>query len=132
MAAEKLKAKTACLLIMDNDFGRAVTDGFRKMAPSLGIKILKEYIYPLGEKDFRSLVSNIKQDNPDVLWASGYYEEAAQICKQAKELGLKATIIGQEGYDSPKLFELGGEATNGVVITRASTGEAHGRRPRSF
>jgi branched-chain amino acid transport system substrate-binding protein len=78
---------------------------------------LKEYKYPLGEKDFRSLLSNIKQDNPDVLWASGYYEEAAQICRQAKELGVKATIIGQEGYDSPKLFELGGDAVNGVVIT---------------
>jgi branched-chain amino acid transport system substrate-binding protein len=117
MAQEKLKAKTACLLIMDNDFGMAVTDGFRKMAPTFGIKILKEYKYPLGEKDFRSLLSNIKQDNPDVLWASGYYEEAAQICRQAKELGVKATIIGQEGYDSPKLFELGGDAVNGVVIT---------------
>jgi branched-chain amino acid transport system substrate-binding protein len=117
MAQEKLKAKTACLLIMDNDFGMAVTDGFRKMAPTFGIKILKEYKYPLGEKDYRSLLSNIKQDNPDVLWASGYYEEAAQICRQAKELGIKATIIGQEGYDSPKLSELGGDAVNGVIIT---------------
>ncbi|MEW6266713.1 MAG: ABC transporter substrate-binding protein [Thermodesulfobacteriota bacterium] len=117
MAVEKLKAKTAVLLVMDNDFGRAVTDGFRKTAPALGIKMLKEYTYPLGEKDFRSLLSNIKKDNPDVLWASGYYEEAAQLVKQAKELEVKATIIGQEGYDSPKFFELGGDATNGVVIT---------------
>jgi branched-chain amino acid transport system substrate-binding protein len=117
VAAENLKAKTAVLLVMDNDFGTAVTDGFRIMAPRFNIQIVKEYNYPLGEKDFRSVLSNIKNDNPDVLWASGYYEEAAQIAKQAKELGLKATIIGQEGYDSPKFFELGGDATNGVVIT---------------
>jgi branched-chain amino acid transport system substrate-binding protein len=117
MASDKLKAKTADLLIMDNDFGTAVTDGFRKKAPTFGIKILNEYKYPLGEKDFRSLLSNIKNDNPDVLWASGYYEEAAQIAKQAKEMGVKATIIGQEGYDSPYLFKLGGDAVNGVVIT---------------
>jgi branched-chain amino acid transport system substrate-binding protein len=78
---------------------------------------VNEYKYPLGEKDFRSLLSNIKKDNPDVLWASGYYEEAAQIAKQAKEMGVKATIIGQEGYDSPYLFKLGGDAVNGVVIT---------------
>ncbi len=117
MAAENLNAKTAVLLVMDNDFGQAVTDGFRITAPQVGIHILKEYNYPLGEKDFRSVLSNVKNDNPDVLWASGYYEEAAQIAKQAKELGLKATIIGQEGYDSPKFFELGGDATNGVVIT---------------
>ena len=117
VAAENLHAKTAVLLIMDNDFGIALTDGFREKAPAFGIKILKEYNFPLGEKDFRSLLGRIKEDNPDVLWATGYYEEAAQIVKQAKEMGIKATIIGQEGYDSPKFFELAGDATNGVVIT---------------
>jgi branched-chain amino acid transport system substrate-binding protein len=116
VAVDKLKAKTASLLVMDNDFGMAVTDGFRKLAPKFGIKILNEYKYPLGEKDFRALLGNVKRDNPDVLWASGYYEEAAQISKQAKELGVKAQIIGQEGFDSPKLIELGGDATEGVLF----------------
>ena len=117
IAAENLGAKTAVLLVMDNDFGMAVTEGFKVKAPEFGINIVNEYQYPLGEKDFRSLLSRIKEDNPDVLWASGYYEEAAQIAKQAKEMGIKAIIIGQEGYDSPKFFELAGEASNGVVIT---------------
>ena len=117
IAAENLNAKTAVLLVMDNDFGSAVTDGFKEKAPEFGIKILNEYQYPLGEKDFRSLLGRIKEDTPDVLWASGYYEEAAQIVKQAKEMHITATIIGQEGYDSPKFFELAGDATNGVVIT---------------
>ena len=112
-----LNAKTAVLLVMDNDFGTALTEGFKEKAPSFGIKIINEYNYPLGEKDFRSLLGRIKTDNPDVIWATGYYEEAAQIVKQAKEMNVKATILGQEGYDSPKFFELAGAATNGVVIT---------------
>lgn len=116
-AATVLKAKTAVLLTMDNDFGRAVISGFKEMAPEFGITILKEYIYPLGEKDFRSILNNVKNDNPDVIRASGYYEEAARFCQQAVELGIKATIIGDEGYDSPKFFELTGAATEGVVIT---------------
>lgn len=117
VAADKLGAKTASLLVMDNDFGIAVTDGFKEFAPKLGIEILSEYKYPLGENDFRSLLTNIKNDNPDVIWASGYYHEAAQIAKQAKEIGLEKTIIGQEGFDSPQLFELGGIDTNGIIIT---------------
>jgi branched-chain amino acid transport system substrate-binding protein len=119
VAADKLKAKTASLLIMDNDFGMAVTDGFRERAPKLGIKILNEYKYPLGEKDFRALLGNVKRDNPDVLWASAYYEEAAQIAIQAKELGVKAPILGQEGFDSPQLIVLGGDAANGVLFSTA-------------
>ena len=117
VAADKLNAKSASLLVMDNDFGIAVTDGFKEFAPKLGINIISEYKYPLGENDFRSLLTNIKKDNPDVLWASGYYHEAAQIAKQAKEIGLEATIIGQEGFDSPMLFELGGKDTDGILIT---------------
>lgn len=116
-AADILKAKTAVTLIMDNDFGRAVISGFQKTAPNVGIKILNEYVYPLGEKDFRSILSNVKKDNPDIIRASGYYEEAARFLKQAREMGIKATFIGDEGYDSPKFFELGGDATEGVVIT---------------
>jgi len=30
---------------------------------------------------------------------------------------LKAQIIGQEGYDSPKFVELAGPAAEGVIIT---------------
>jgi branched-chain amino acid transport system substrate-binding protein len=112
-----LKAKTAVTLIMDNDFGRAVVSGFQELAPKLGIKILNEYVYPLGEKDFRSILSNVKKDNPDIIRASGYYEEAARFLKQAREMGIKATFVGDEGYDSPKFFELGGDAVEGVVIT---------------
>ena len=117
VAKDKLNAKTADILTLDNDFGLAATDGFRKTANKLGIKILNEYTYPLGEKDFRSVLGNIKKDDPDVLWATAYYEEAARIAQQCKELGVRAVILGQEGYDSPKFFELGGEATNGVIIT---------------
>ncbi len=117
VASENLNAKTAVMLNMDNDFGLALSEGFREKSPEFGIKILNEHNYPLGEKDFRSLLGRIKEDSPDVLWATGYYEEAAQIVKQAKEMGVQAIIIGQEGYDSPKFFELAGAATDGVVIT---------------
>jgi branched-chain amino acid transport system substrate-binding protein len=132
VAADKLNAKSASLLVMDNDFGIAVTDGFKKYAPKLGINIISEYKYPLGENDFRSLLNNIKNDNPDVLWVSGYYQEAAQVAKQAKEIGLKATIIGQEGFDSPMLFELGGKDTDGIIITTSLDRDSDNPLTRKF
>ncbi|MDI7278248.1 MAG: ABC transporter substrate-binding protein, partial [Anaerolineae bacterium] len=57
-----------------------------------------------------------KQLNPDVVFTSGYYNEAAQFCKQAKDLGLKAQILGEEGFDSPKFIEIAGKASEGVII----------------
>lgn len=111
-----LKAKTACQLTMDNDFGRALAEGFRKRAGELGIKIVWETLYPLGEQDFTPYVTRLKQLNADVVFASGYYNEAAQFCKQAREMGLKSQIFGEEGFDSPKFIEIAGKAAEGVII----------------
>jgi len=73
--------------------------------------------YPLGETEFRPIVGKVKAAAPDVVYATGYYNEAANLVSQAKEEGLGVQIIGQEGYDSPKFVELGGAATEGVIIT---------------
>ncbi len=111
-----LKAKTACQMTMDNDFGRALAEGFRARAAVLGIKIVWETLYPLGEMDFTPYLARLRQLNPDVVFTSGYYNEAAQFCKQAKEMGLKSQILGEEGFDSPKFIEIAGKAAENVII----------------
>jgi len=70
----------------------------------------------LGEREFRAMLAQVRLKNPDLIWATGYYGEAAAIASQARELGIEATILGQEGYDSPKFIELAGEAAEGVII----------------
>jgi branched-chain amino acid transport system substrate-binding protein len=59
----------------------------------------------------------IKAAEPDAVYATGYYNEAANLVSQAKDEGLGVQIIGQEGYDSPKFIELAGPAAEGVIIT---------------
>jgi len=82
-----------------------------------GAKVVYDQIYPLGEKDFSAYLTSIKDADPDVVLASGYYAEAAGIVKQAYEMGLRSQILGEEGYDSPKFIELAGaEAAEGTII----------------
>ncbi len=50
-------------------------------------------------------------------WTLGYYNEAAQITQQAKQLGVKAKILGSDGFDSPQLVTLGGSSTEGVIFS---------------
>ncbi|MCR4426647.1 MAG: ABC transporter substrate-binding protein [Firmicutes bacterium] len=116
VAGRILGAKTACQMTMDNEFGRALAEGFRQRAAQLGIKILWETLYPLGEKDFTPYLARLRQLNPDVIFVSGYYNEAAQFCKQAKDMGVKSQILGEEGFDSPKFIEIAGKAAEGVII----------------
>ncbi len=109
--------KRVAILTIDNDFGQSLTDGFKEHAADLGLEIVFEEKYPLGETDFRPIISKLKEIAPDALYATGYYNEAAKLVSQAADEGLETQIVGQEGYDSPKFIELAGPAAEGVVIT---------------
>jgi len=37
----------------------------------------------------------------------------ALVAKQAKELGIKAPLLGGDGWSSPKLYEIAKDAING-------------------
>ena len=116
-AVKALKAKKAAVIYMDNDFGREISAGFIKRAEKLGASIVEKQIYKFpGEKDFRPFLTRIKEAKPDLIFAAGYYNEAALICRQAKELGITAQILAEEGFDSPKFIELAGKDAEGVII----------------
>jgi len=117
LAGNVLNAKKVAILTIDNDFGVSLTAGFKAHAADLGLDIVLEEKYPLGETEFRPIIGKIKAANPDVVYATGYYNEAANLVSQAKDEGLDVQIIGQEGYDSPKFIELAGAASEGVIIT---------------
>ena len=116
LAVEKLGAHRIAILSMDNDFGVSLSEYFKQTVLGLGAEIVFEKRYSLGESEFREVLSSIRGANPDLIWATAYYAGAANIVSQARELGITATILGQEGYDSPKFIELAGEAAEGVII----------------
>jgi len=116
-AVKNMKAQSVALIFMDNDFGRAISAGFAERTEKLGAKVLTKQMYKFpGEKDFRPFLTRIKESNPDLIFAAGYYGEAAAIVRQAKELGITSKIMGEEGFDSPKFIEIAGPAAEGVVI----------------
>lgn len=117
LAVKELGARRIAILTMDNDFGVALSKYFKEKAVELGAKIVFEKKYPLGESEFRDLLTTVRDKNPDLIYATGYYSEAANLVPQARELGIRAPIIGQEGYDSPKFIELAGRHANGTIIT---------------
>jgi branched-chain amino acid transport system substrate-binding protein len=118
LAVKTLKAKRIAILSMDNDYGRELGNGFKARAEKLGATVVSYQAYKFpGEREFRPFLTRVKEANPDLLFACGYYNEGALITRQAQELGLKVTIVGTEGMDSPKFLELAGPAAEGLMIT---------------
>lgn len=112
-----LGKKKVALVTIKNDFGQALTAGFKEAAPKFGLQIVSENEYGLADRQFGSLVSKIKSDNPDIIYASGYYFTAGPLVSQLRAAGVTAPVIGQEGYDSDKFIEIAGAAAEGVFVT---------------
>jgi len=117
VAVKMLKAKKIALLTSDNDFGRTLAEGFRAYLKDQDAAIVYQQTYPFKEKDFKPYLARIKEKAPDLIFASGYYFQTGPIVKQAREMGIKTQIVGEEGADSPKFLEIAGPAAEGFIIT---------------
>jgi branched-chain amino acid transport system substrate-binding protein len=114
-----LKQKQAAILIdSSSDYSKGLAAFFKEAFAKGGGSILAEESYLQKDQDFKTILTKVKAMNPQVLYVPGYYEEVGKIVKQARELGITAPIIGGDGWDSPKLVEIGtAAALNNTYFT---------------
>lgn len=114
-----LQMKTAVILVDNSsDYSKGLAEFFRAALTNGGGSILAEEAYLQKDQDFKTILTKIKGLNAEVIYVPGYYEEVGKIVKQARELGIEATFIGADGWDSPKLVEIAGaEALNNTYFT---------------
>lgn len=118
-ATDELKVKSAAILIDNSsDYAKGLADAFKASFKKNGGKIVGEEAYVAKDTDFRATLTRIKSKNPEFVFVPGYYEEVGLILKQAREIGINVPFMGGDGWDSPKLIEIGGTAaTNNTYIT---------------
>jgi branched-chain amino acid transport system substrate-binding protein len=108
--------KKVSAITMDNDYGQATMDGFLDAAPKYGVQVLNKYSYSLKDRQFGSIVASVKRDDPDAVYATGYFFTAGPLVAQLRAAGVTAPIIGSQAFDSEKFIEIAGPAAEGVTI----------------
>jgi len=91
-------------------------DGFLEAAPKYGIEVINKYSYSLKDRQFGSIVASVKRDNPDGIYATGYFFTGGPLVSQLRAAGIKAPIIGSQAFDSEKFIEIAGPAAEGTYI----------------
>lgn len=100
LTKNNLKANTVAIMVNNSsDYSDGVAEAFIKEAERLGLKIVAKEGYAEGDKDFRAQLTKVAATNPDVLLVPDYYEQVALITTQAREVGVKSTFIGPDGWD---------------------------------
>ncbi|HJT68436.1 MAG TPA: ABC transporter substrate-binding protein [Pyrinomonadaceae bacterium] len=117
-AANNLKAKRAAILYdFNSDYSRGLYEFFKRSFTQLGGQVVAEKSYTQGDRDFSGQLTAIRAANVDVIYVPGYYGEVGVIANQTKQLGIKAPLLGGDGWDAPQLWQLGGAALNGDYIS---------------
>jgi len=124
--------KKVVMITLNNDFGKSLADGFREAAGQFGIEVIGEYDYGIKDREFGPIVSKVKSDNPEAIYASGYFFTAGPLVSQLRAAGVTVPVVGQEGYDSQKFIEIAGDASDGVIITTSLDRDSEDPVARGF
>ena len=116
-AIETLKGKSIAIVDDATQYGKGLADEFEKKIISSGSKIVSHEATNNKATDFKAILTNIKAKNPDIILFGGMAATGGPFAKQAKELGIKAKIIGGDGICSPTLYELAGDAVENIVCS---------------
>jgi len=113
-AANTLKVKNVAVLRdIKNDYSVGLAEVFVDNFKKMGGNIVANESYSEGDTDFSAQLTSIKSRSPQAVFMPGYYTEVGLVVRQAHKLGLNVPFLGGDGWDSPKLIEIGGEAVNG-------------------
>lgn len=115
--------KAAILKDIKNDYSVGLADFFTQTFEQLGGKVIAEESYSEGDIEFRAQLTALKAKNPEVIFIPGYYTEVGLIARQARDLGITVPLTGGDGWDSPRLMEIGGEALENTYYSNHYTPE---------
>jgi branched-chain amino acid transport system substrate-binding protein len=132
-ARRRLGLKRAALLVEAGaPYSVGLAEYFAKTFKALGGEIVIEQKYAGADTDFRAQLTAIRAARPDAIFLPGYYVAAGLVARQAKELGLEATLLGGDGFEAPQLLEIGGDALEGVYYSTHFATENTGEASRRF
>lgn len=116
-AVKKYDVKKVAIMYGNDDvFTKSGYDSMKKAAEDLGLEVVTTQTFQKGQSDYKAQLTQIKELNPDLILASALYNEGAVIMKQARSIGIDVPFVGGNGFNSPQVIEIAGEAGNGLIV----------------
>jgi branched-chain amino acid transport system substrate-binding protein len=111
-------AKRAAIITqLGDDYSSGLGNFFSKAYTALGGQVVSEQRFQTNTTDFKSILTNIKAANPEVIFAPSSIATAPLIIKQARELGITAKIMAGDTWENSSIIENAGSSAEGVVLS---------------
>ena len=110
------KYKKIAIVTDFSSYAAGLGDSVIAELKKLGANIVYQGKIKAGEQNYTPVLTNIKSNNPDVIWFGGYYNEAGLLRAQQMQLGVKADFYGSNACDNPDYVKLAGEYVEGSFL----------------
>jgi len=105
-AYEDLQARRAAVLYdIASPYNQGIADVFQEIFSKQGGEVVAFEAYTTGKQDFTAPLINIRDRNPDVLFLPNYENEVPVQSRQARQLGIKATLLGADAWGGIKVAD---------------------------
>lgn len=112
-----LTIKRVAIVHDKTTYGQGLADEFRKFVQD---KVAVVYYGGMiqGDKDFKTVLTSMKEKKPELIYFGGIYPEAGLLVKQARELDIRVPFMSGDGTIDPKFIEIAGaKAAEGTYLT---------------
>ncbi len=131
-AAQVRGAREAAVLYDAADsYSRTLAEVFRDTFTDLGGAVSEFASYTTDQaRDFRAPLGRIARAEPEVLLLPNYAADARAQARQARAMGIRATLLGGDGWDTDSFAA--DPAFDGSFATRQFHPQMPGRETREF
>ena len=121
VGVEKFGAQKPAIFWENTDYGQGGRDVVAAWLEENGVEIVEDLSYnPSTDRDFSAQITKMKESGVDLVYVlSGEYTAGALFTKQAKTLGLEATLFGAGDCYNPDFLEIAGDAAEGFYCLTA-------------
>jgi branched-chain amino acid transport system substrate-binding protein len=116
-AYDDLGARRVGAIFADIAANRAGVEAFSRDFEAKGGQVVGSESAPQGSSDFRSILTRLKQDDPDLIYIYTFGSDPGNILKQMRELGMTARTLSYSGAAVPQTIEVAGDAAEGSYYT---------------
>ncbi len=118
--AQVLGYKKLAVLYAKNDYSQGLYESMTKSFEEEGGKVVATETFMVGDKDFKTQLTKLKNTDAEAIYIPDYTAEMAQILEQAAQLQVNKPFLSCDGFLNEEIYDLAGDYTDGVVYTASA------------
>ena len=115
---EILGNKNIAILHDNSTYAQGLAEDTKKYAEQLGLNIAFYDAINPKDQDFTPVLTKLKGAGAETVYFTGYYAQAGQLLKQAKDIGLQIQWLGGNSSNNKEVVNIAGvDAAKGMMFT---------------